>query len=85
MDVFAYHWWSFLHGFEWGLGYSPFFALIDVDIDKTYKRTVAKTAEVYTRICEQYGFSLKLYETYHKLRKQRLFNVRPPSPFAFQP
>jgi len=23
-------WWSFLHGYEWGLGYQPFFALIDI-------------------------------------------------------
>ncbi|MEM1598461.1 MAG: family 1 glycosylhydrolase [Pyrobaculum sp.] len=23
-------WWSFLHGYEWGLGYQPFFALVDV-------------------------------------------------------
>ncbi|MEZ0248860.1 MAG: family 1 glycosylhydrolase [Thermoproteus sp.] len=22
-------WWSFLHGYEWGLGYKPFFALLD--------------------------------------------------------
>ncbi len=22
-------WWSFLHGYEWGLGYRPFFALLD--------------------------------------------------------
>jgi len=85
VDVFAYHWWSFLHGYEWGLGYTPFFALIDVDIDKTYKRRMTKTAEVYTQICEQNGFSRKLYDTYHKLRKRSLFKVRPPSPFAFQP
>jgi len=85
VDVFAYHWWSFLHGYEWGLGYTPFFALIDVDIDKTCKRTVTKTAEVYKQICQQNGFSKKLYETYHKLSKQRLFKVRPPSPFAFEP
>ena len=85
VDVFAYNWWSFLHGYEWGLGYTPFFALIDVDIDKTNKRTLTKTAEVYKQICEQNGFSRKLYETYHKLSKKRLFKVKPTSPFAFQP
>jgi len=57
--VFAYNWWSFLHGYEWGLGYDPFFALIDVDIDKTLKRTVTKTAEVYAQICERNGFFTK--------------------------
>lgn len=85
VNVFAYNWWSFLHGYEWGLGYDPFFALIDVDIDGTLERTVTKTAEVYTQICEQNGFSRKLYETYHKLPKKSLFKVKPTSPFAFQP
>lgn len=28
-------WWSFLHGYEWGLGYEPFFAMIDVLPDGT--------------------------------------------------
>jgi len=85
VNVFAYNWWSFLHGYEWSLGYSPFFSLIDVDIDKTLKRKVTKTAEVYTQICKQNGFSRKLYETYHKLPRKRLFKVKPTSPFAFQP
>lgn len=85
VDVFAYNWWSFLHGYEWGLGYSPFFALIDVDIDKTLKRKVTKTAEVYAQISKQNGFSRKLYETYRKLPRKSIFNVEPTSPFAFQP
>ena len=85
VNVFAYNWWSFLHGYEWGLEYDPLFALIDVDIDKTLKRTVTKTAEVYAQICKQNGFSLKLYETYHKLPRKSLFKVKPDSPFAFQP
>jgi beta-glucosidase len=85
VNVFAYNWWSFLHGYEWSLGYSPFFALIDVDIDKTLKRKVTETTEIYTRICKQNGFSRKLYETYHKLPKKSLFKVKPTSPFAFQP
>ncbi|MGQ9623959.1 MAG: family 1 glycosylhydrolase, partial [Candidatus Bathycorpusculaceae bacterium] len=84
VKVFAYNWWSFLHGYEWDLGYVPFFALIDVDIDGTYERRTTKTAQIYAQICEQNGFPLKLYETYHKLQKQKLFKVKPPSPFAFQ-
>jgi beta-glucosidase len=84
VKVFAYNWWSFLHGYEWGLGYVPFFALIDVDIGGTYERRMTKTTQIYAQRCEQNGFPLKLYETYHKLQKQKLFKVKPPSPFAFQ-
>jgi beta-glucosidase len=29
IEPVAVIWWSFLHGYEWGLGYKPFFALID--------------------------------------------------------
>jgi beta-glucosidase len=36
-------WWSFLHGYEWGLGYQPFFALVDVD-PATYERRVTPLA-----------------------------------------
>ncbi len=35
-------WWSFLHGFEWGLGYHPFFALIDVVGTKRIPTFLAK-------------------------------------------
>jgi len=73
IKVFAYHWWSFLHGYEWGHEYRPFFALIDVNIDKTYKRTLTKTAEIYRQICRQNGFPQSLYETHHKLPKQNIF------------
>jgi len=37
-------WWSFLHGYEWGLGYQPFFALIDV---KGTRRVPTKLAHVF--------------------------------------
>lgn len=73
VNLFAYLWWSFLHGYEWGYEYRPFFALIDVDIDKTYERTLTKTAEIYRQICAQNGFSRSLYETYHKLPKKSIF------------
>jgi beta-glucosidase len=36
-------WWSFLHGYEWGLGYQPFFALVDVD-PATHERRVTPLA-----------------------------------------
>jgi beta-glucosidase len=84
VKVFAYNWWSFLHGYEWGLGYKPFFALIDVDTDGTYERRITKTARVYAQICQQNGFTAQLYDVHHKLEKQRMFKVKPPSPFAFQ-
>lgn len=73
INVFAYLWWSFLHGYEWGHEYRPFFALIDVDIDKTCKRTLTKTAEIYGQICARKGFPRSLYEAYHKLSKQSVF------------
>jgi beta-glucosidase len=36
-------WWSFLHGYEWGLGYRPFFALVDVDRE-TWERRLTPLA-----------------------------------------
>lgn len=43
----AVFWWSFLHGYEWGLGYTPFFAL--VDIKKDGSRSITPLAEIYTK------------------------------------
>lgn len=48
VPVFAYCWWSFLHGYEWGYGYRPFFALVDVDQD--YRRTPTPAAAEYSKI-----------------------------------
>jgi beta-glucosidase len=48
VPVFAYNWWSFLHGYEWGYGYKPFFALVDVAED--YSRRPTATASVYSDI-----------------------------------
>lgn len=48
VPVFAYCWWSFLHGYEWGYGYRPFFALVDVGQD--YSRKPTPTATRYSKI-----------------------------------
>ncbi|MEM3834342.1 family 1 glycosylhydrolase [Pyrobaculum sp.] len=40
-------WWSLLHGYEWGLGYQPFFALIDV---RGTKRLVTPLARRFREI-----------------------------------
>jgi beta-glucosidase len=42
-------WWSFLHGYEWGLGYWPFFALVDVD-PVTYERRFTPLAERFREV-----------------------------------
>ncbi|ACB39666.1 family 1 glycosylhydrolase [Pyrobaculum neutrophilum] len=46
-------WWSFLHGYEWGLGYQPFFALVDVvgtrrvptELAKKFRQTLENPPE----------------------------------------
>jgi beta-glucosidase len=62
VKVIGYCWWSFLHGYEWGLGYKPFFALIDVDVNKSYRRVLTKTAHIYSKIIKNSGFPVELYE-----------------------
>jgi beta-glucosidase len=42
-------WWSFLHGYEWGLGYRPFFALVDVDRE-TWERRLTPLAERFREV-----------------------------------
>jgi beta-glucosidase len=59
-NIIGYCWWSFLHGYEWGLGYKPFFALVDVDTSDSYRRTPTQTAHVFSKIIENHGFSLEL-------------------------
>lgn len=56
-SVIGYCWWSFLHGYEWGMEYKPFFALVDVDISGSYGRRITKNALTYSRIIENHGFS----------------------------
>lgn len=59
-EIVGYFWWSFLHGYEWGYGYQPFFALVDVDIGGTYKRTPTQTACVYSQIVKNRGLSSEM-------------------------
>jgi len=42
-------WWSFLHGYEWGLGYQPFFALVDV---LGTRRVITPLAKVFRTTLE---------------------------------
>lgn len=72
-EIIGYCWWSFLHGYEWGFGYKPFFALVDVDIDGSYKRKPTKTAYIYSKIIKDHGFSKDLYEKYHILESALRF------------
>ena len=50
-EVEAVFWWSLLHGYEWGIGYKPFFALIDVLRD--YTRVVTPPARKYASIMRE--------------------------------
>lgn len=72
-EIIGYCWWSFLHGYEWGFGYKPFFALIDVDINGSYERTPTRTAYVYRKIIKDHGFLLNLYEKYKALESSLTF------------
>jgi beta-glucosidase len=72
-EIIGYCWWSFLHGYEWGFGYKPFFALVDVDIDGSYKRTPTKTALVYSKIIQNHGSLLDLYKKFGTLKAATKF------------
>jgi len=65
--ILGYCWWSFLHGYEWGLGYKPFFALIDVDIDDSCKRVPTETAHEYSKVAKSRGFTSSVYEECQRL------------------
>ena len=68
VKVLGYFWWSFLHGWEWrGLEYKPFFALVDVDIARTYARYVTKTAELYGRIAHDKEMNRSLYSAHSQI------------------
>ncbi|ABO08056.1 family 1 glycosylhydrolase [Pyrobaculum calidifontis] len=45
----AVFWWSFLHGYEWGMGYQPFFALVDV-VGTT--RVITPLAKSFRKVLE---------------------------------
>jgi beta-glucosidase/6-phospho-beta-glucosidase/beta-galactosidase len=61
-NIIGYCWWSFLHGYEWGMGYEPFFALVDVDISGSYNRQLSETALAYSRVIKNHGFLLEQLE-----------------------
>jgi len=61
-EIIGYCWWSFLHGYEWGRGYKPFFALVDVDVDGTYKRKPTQTAYAYSEIARDRGLSQEILQ-----------------------
>jgi len=50
-DVRAHMYWSLLDNFEWALGYSKRFGLVEIDYE-TKKRTVRPSAYEYKKICE---------------------------------
>lgn len=62
--VLGYSWWSFLHGYEWGLEYRPFFALVDVDVNDARKRVPTQTAREYGKVAKNGGFTLDTYNRY---------------------
>jgi len=71
-EVIGYCWWSFLHGYEWGMGYKPFFALVDVDVTGSYNRRVTDTARTYARIIGNRGFPSDLIKRTCSLLENQL-------------
>jgi beta-glucosidase len=78
-NVIGYNWWCTVHSYEWGHGFKPFFALIDVegeekdvggykDLVGTLKRKVTRAGEYYGSICMNNGFPIRDYEKYHSLK-----------------
>ena len=51
-DVRGYLYWSLLDNFEWHLGYSPRFGLVEVDY-KTFERRIRPSAWEYAKICKE--------------------------------
>jgi beta-glucosidase len=80
VNVIGYNWWCTVHSIEWGYGFKPFFALIDVegeekdiggyeDLVGSLKRRITKTGERYGTVCRENGFSQSDYEKYHSMSK----------------
>jgi len=61
VKVIGYCWWSFLPGWEFGMG-MPDFGLVDVDTLGDYRRIMTQTALDYGEIAKNRGFSTRLYE-----------------------
>jgi len=53
--VGGYYYWSLMDNFEWALGFSKKFGLVEIDYD-TMERRVRPSALVYKFICEHNGF-----------------------------
>ncbi len=51
VDVQGYFHWSLMDNFEWALGFSPKFGLIEIDY-KTMKRKPRPSANYYAKICK---------------------------------
>jgi beta-glucosidase len=58
VDVRGYYAWSLLDNFEWSAGYSRRFGIVHVDF-ATQRRTVKRSARVYSKVIETHGASLK--------------------------
>jgi beta-glucosidase len=78
-NIIGYNWWCTINSYEWGYGFQPFFALIDVegeekdvggykDLVGTLKRTVTRAGQFYGSICLNNGFSTKDYQKYHSMK-----------------
>ncbi|MDO8496191.1 MAG: family 1 glycosylhydrolase [bacterium] len=57
VDVRGYLYWSLLDNFEWHLGYSPRFGLVEVDFS-TFERRIRPSALEYAKICKENALNL---------------------------
>jgi beta-glucosidase len=80
INLIGYSWWCTIHSYEWGYGFKPFFALIDVEAEEkdfggceelvgSLKRRITKAGEYYGSICKNNGFPRGDYEKYHAMKK----------------
>ncbi|MCA9361460.1 glycoside hydrolase family 1 protein [Candidatus Kaiserbacteria bacterium] len=58
VDVRGHMYWSLLDNYEWALGFTKRFGLVEIDY-QTLKRTVRPSAEVYRQICLNNGLVSK--------------------------
>lgn len=78
VNVIGHNWSCAIHGYTWGYGFKPFFALMDVegeekdvggyeDLVGSLKRRITKTGEYYGSICRDNGFLQSYYQKYHSM------------------
>lgn len=72
-DVRGFFWWSLLHGYEWGLGYEPFIALVDVDFADSFRRRPTPLASLYSQAIRDGG---RLEGEYNLLPKASRLRLR---------